>query len=440
MDEEQTVITEEEFELVAQLREQPDLNGSVREILAIAKHEGWDANEVEQKLIVALRELGRVTVGTWASEKAGRLEEEMERVEPCLHRHKQKTVKWLCTFGAVEISDCVWRDPGGGLHRPLPERIGVCSRGKSLRLQRALTDFGADESFAKASAKVKEHYGLDVGAGAVRAVTLKHAALAQSRERECGGRAFRALPGDGADTLVCQADGSFLRTVESGLPRKGNRPRQWKEARVVAAQAAGKARAVYAATFGGPEQAGRDWARAARLAGWALNTKIHGLGDGADWIERQLREIFGENAEYLIDYYHLLEYLAAAAGRIAPGKEKNWMRTQKRRLRKGQHKKVVSALKKGLEPESSPDEEAPARCAWRYMTNRPDAFNYHKALEKELPIGSGMIESSHGHILQSRMKQNGMAWTLENAEPMVQLRVLRANDRWPSYWCSQAAA
>lgn len=338
------------------------------------------------------------------------------------------------------IDDCVWRDPGGKLHRPLPDRIGVRSRGKSLRLQRALADFGVDESFEKASIKVREHYGLDLGAGTVRATTLKHAAEAQSWMDQRLDLSFRALPGDGADTLVCEADGSFLRLVESGLPRKGNRPREWKEARVVAAQAVGTARAAYAATFGTPEQAGRKWAWAARLAGWALSSKIHGLGDGATWIELKLREIFGKDAGYLIDYYHLLEYLASAADKIAPGKEKNWMRTQKKRLKKGQYRKVVAALKKELEPNSRPDEEAPVRCAWRYMTNRPDAFNYHQALEKELPIGSGMIESSHGHILQSRMKKNGMAWTLENAEPMVQLRVMRANYQWELYWKNHAAA
>lgn len=340
----------------------------------------------------------------------------------------------------MEIADCVWRGPSGELYRPLPDRIGICSRGKSLRLQRALTDFGADESFEKASAKVKEHYGLDVGSAAVRTVTLKHAALGQSWAQESLGRTFRALPADGAHTLVCEADGSYLRLIESGLPRKGKRPRDWKEARMIAAQAVGKTQAVYAGTFGTPEQAGHKWAWVARLAGWALNTKIHGLGDGAEWIERQLREIFGQDAEYLIDYYHLLEYLAAAAPQIAPGKQKNWMRTQKRRLRKGNYKKVIAVLRKKIEPSSLRDEEAPVRCAWRYMKNRPNAFNYHKALEKELPIGSGMIESSHGHILQSRMKKNGMAWTLENAEPMVQLRVLRANNLWQQYWDWRAAA
>lgn len=339
------------------------------------------------------------------------------------------------------MEDTVWRSSSDrSVLRPLPSRLGVSPRGKSLRLQRALADFGIDESFAVARTKVKEHYGLDIGAEAVRVATLEHARAAQSWSKECSPKDFRALPAQGSETLVCEADGSFLRLVKSGLPRKGARPRDWKEVRVLAAQNPDKARAVFAATFGDLEQAGMLWARAAHLAGWALNSKIHGLGDGAEWIERKLREIFGEEADYLIDYYHLLEYLSEAASTIAPGKEKNWKRTQKRRLKKGQCKKVIASLKKALEPESLSDEEAPVRRAWRYMTNRPNAFNYHLALEKDLPIGSGMIESSHGHILQTRMKKNGMAWTIENAEPMVQLRVIKANNQWEQYWDQRYAA
>jgi len=341
----------------------------------------------------------------------------------------------------VEVQDTVWRSSSDrSVLRPLPSRLGVSPRGKSLRLQRALADFGIDESFVVARTKLKEHYGLDVGAEAVRVATLEHARAAQSWSKQCDPKDFRALPAQGSETLVCEADGSFLRLVRSGLSRKGARPRDWKEVRVLAAQNPKKARAVFAATFGDLEQVGMLWARAAHLAGWALDSKIHGLGDGAEWIERKLREIFGEEADYLIDYYHLLEYLSAAASTIAPGKEKNWKRTQKRRLKKGQYKKVIATLKKALEPESLSDEEAPVRCAWRYMTNRPNAFNYHLALEKDLPIGSGMIESSHGHILQSRMKKNGMAWTIENAEPMVQLRVIKANNQWEQYWDQRYAA
>lgn len=90
MDEKLIMVTEDELEMLALLRKQPDLKDAVGEVLAMAKHEGWDANEVEEKLIEATRKLGRVTVGSWAAGKGIQVEEEMEQVEPPLHRHKKK--------------------------------------------------------------------------------------------------------------------------------------------------------------------------------------------------------------------------------------------------------------------------------------------------------------------------------------------------------------
>ncbi|MBC8012007.1 MAG: hypothetical protein H7067_18130 [Burkholderiales bacterium] len=46
--------------------------------------------------------------------------------------------------------------------------LGMAVRGCSRRLQRALTDFGADEAFAPAAAKGWEHYGVEVNAERVR--------------------------------------------------------------------------------------------------------------------------------------------------------------------------------------------------------------------------------------------------------------------------------
>ena len=60
----------------------------------------------------------------------------------------------------------------GPLLRPFCERAGVRPRGRSRRLQRALVDFGAEESFARAAVRVREHYGLDVAAEQVRQQTL----------------------------------------------------------------------------------------------------------------------------------------------------------------------------------------------------------------------------------------------------------------------------
>jgi hypothetical protein len=54
----------------------------------------------------------------------------------------------------------------GKQFRPFCEARGVQNRGYSRRLQRVLTDFGADQAFGTAAAKVREHYGIEVPLGA----------------------------------------------------------------------------------------------------------------------------------------------------------------------------------------------------------------------------------------------------------------------------------
>ena len=114
------------------------------------------------------------------------------------------------------------------------------------------------------------------------------------------------------------------------------------------------------------------------------------------------------------------------------------MNTQKKRLKAGRAWVVIKELQKHLETESTPEANAPVRKAFRYLSNRQDALAYQQALEDGLPIGSGLIESGHKHVLQARMKLPGAAWSIHNAEAFVRTRAFRANKLWPSYW-KQAA-
>ena len=80
------------------------------------------------------------------------------------------------------------------------------------------------------------------------------------------------------------------------------------------------------------------------------------------------------------------------------------------------------------------DEEAPVRQGHRYLGNRLDFLDYPGALALGLPIGSGLIESGHRHVLQARLKKAGTAWLPEHADQIAHLRVLRANNQWLSIW------
>ena len=333
----------------------------------------------------------------------------------------------------IAVRDQVWTTSKKQYYRPLPGRLGIAPQGKSRRLQRVLTDFGCEHSFVNAAGRVREHYGIEVGATAVRSATLAHAIRAKAMLDTTYDEPFRILPAKGAQHIIAEADGTMICTVQPGS-REDKRPRDWKEMRLAAAQAKDSATPVYAATFGSVEQCGRRWGHCARQAGWGLNSQIHSVGDGAEWIRLQTQEVFRAQGSFLCDFYHVSEYLGAAAVTCRPKHPDQWRRIQQERLRQGAVQKVLDALKESLEPIGTPEEKAPVQNSHRYLTNRIDCLNYPRALELGLPIGSGMIESGHRHVLQARLKKAGAAWLQTNADRIAQLRVLRANQQWDAFW------
>lgn len=333
----------------------------------------------------------------------------------------------------MAVPDRIWRSQTQSYLRPLPQRLGVRPRGRSARLQRVLTDFGCEHSFARAGESVQEHYGFEVGASAVRVTTLAQAQRAQEQMQEQYEQPFRVLPAVGEDYVVAQADGTMICTVKAG-PRKAKRPREWQEMRLVAAQAKDSSTTVYGATFGSVADTGQRWGHCARQAGWGLNSHIHSMGDGADWIRFQSREVFGLQATFLCDFFHVSEYLGTAAPCCRPAQPNAWRRTQQKRLRRGAVPLVMAALEQHLEPVGTPQEDAPVRNAYRYLTNRLDCLDYPGALKLGLPIGSGIIESGHRHVLQARLKKAGAAWLHDHADRIAHLRVLRANHQWRALW------
>lgn len=302
-----------------------------------------------------------------------------------------------------------------------------------MHLERALTDFGCEHSFAHAAARVQEHYGFEISSSAVRQATLRHAQRATTVLEQEYEKPFRLLPSVGAEHVIAEADGTMICTVSPGK-RKGKKPRDWKEMRLAAAQAQGQEQTFYAATFSGVDEVGRRWGHCAKRAGWGLNSRIHAVGDGAEWIRLQTGEVFGEQGIFLCDFFHVSEYLGAAAEACKASAPDRWRRTQQARLKRGALQKVIEALAEHLEAPGTPQEEAPVRNGHRYLTNRTDCLDYPRALNLGLPIGSGMIESGHRHVLQARLKKAGTAWLAENADHLAQLRVLRANRQWLTLW------
>lgn len=303
----------------------------------------------------------------------------------------------------------------------------MAARGSSRRLQQVLVDFGAEESFARAAHRVQEHYGVEVAEGRVRQQTLTHGAQMSALAAP--------PPHAAATTLITQMDGSLIPIVvppESGVDRRKGKQLCWREARLCLAREKDSATACYGATLGSVGVAGALWRQTAQAAGLGVRTQVHGVGDGAEWITHQFAAQFADLGQYLVDFWHVSEYLAAAALVIAPQKTEAWRRRQQGRLLENKVDEVLRALVPHLEPETQT--EAPVRAAHRYLQGRRAQLDYAGARAAGLPIGSGEIESGHRHVIQQRLKLAGGWWKQNNAEAMLGLRVARANQLWNSYW------
>lgn len=326
----------------------------------------------------------------------------------------------------------------GGIVRPFSLSAEVSCRGYSLPLQRVITDFGADVPFHKIPAKLTEHYGISVPVSSSRVITEAHAQrVFVSEEIETD------IPEkQGVEVLIEEADGCKIPIVKmaeraeegQSLDRRTTREVDWMEARLCFARPKDTVTPIFGATIGKPDDVGKQMAHCAIRAGLGSNTKVHGVGDGAPWIADQMNMIFGLQGSYLIDFYHLCEYLAAAGNTCAPNEKQSWLEQQKELMKTNRSSDVLESLRAHLEAETVPDQNAPVRVCYRYISNREEQFDYKGALEAGLPIGSGEIESSHRYVIQDRLKRPGAWWRPENAGYMLALRVLRANNDWDLYW------
>jgi hypothetical protein len=317
------------------------------------------------------------------------------------------------------------------VYRPFVQAAGVVCRGYSRPVRRAAVDFGADGSFAQAAAKMREHYGIELPVSAARMLTLQYAHTLTPRT---------ALPKPGNVVplqVIAELDGSMVPIVQrdSAAPdgRKG-KTLLWKEARLCTVRRQGELTPVYSAAFGSVEEIGSLLKATARASGAKSTTRVHGVGDGAPWIAEQFALQFKRKGSYLLDLFHVCEYLAEAAAVCVAQSPADWLKHQKQRLLEGEVAAVFDALGDLQVPQGTTEKDDPVLKCLRYMLARRKQLNYAAALAKGLPVGSGEIEGAHRYIIQARLKRPGAWWTPSSAQAMLQLRVARANGQWDRTW------
>lgn len=351
---------------------------------------------------------------------------------------RPKKLYWRSTYGIITVNEPLFRQ-GTRLYRPFSVSAGVQCRSVSQPLQRVITDLGADHPFRQISGKLQEHYGIAIPHETARRITESHGR--QVLDSQILEATWPSEPGE--DCILVEMDGGMVPVVQSDPASPDQRKKktlEWKELKLCVARSLSSARPVYGGTFsGGVEGAGQQLYHCARQAGLGNQTEVHGVGDGAPWIAGQVEQHFGKQGAYLIDFYHLSEYLGEAA-KVCSSEPASWLKQQQTDLKANRPAKVLESLWPYLENGSVPDEKAPVRKARRYLKNRLSQVNYRDAIEKERPIGSGEIESAHRFVVQERLKKAGGWWAPHNIDPMLALRLIRINGQWEAYWDEKTRA
>ena len=371
-----------------------------------------------------------------------------------LRIHRRITVLFFGLFGPVAVDSPYLYDPirrvGG---RPVKDRLGITDHGRTQALERAMTDFGAEESYGQGAARFEEHYGWSVNREAIRRVTLRQAKRAETYVQSVLDAASTALERPlserpGVDQMLVELDGSMIRTgvmervggAETtpvrGCPR-ACRNEDWREVRVgLARPLESEKPPTYVAQMAAYPDVVSSLLGAAVSQGLSLRTETIAVADGGNGLKEELALQF-PNLTFILDRPHLRSHLYETAEAMGLKEEdrSEWVNRRNQQIDEGKVSQVTAELRshrgKGRKR---------VRRLVGYLTRFRNSVHYDDYKARGLPIGSGEVESAHRYIPQKRLKLPGACWHPESVNPMLALRVLRKNGLWNPFWTGKSTA
>jgi hypothetical protein len=289
-------------------------------------------------------------------------------------------------------------------------------------MERRILDFGVNTSFEEAAQRWCIHYPMPISSNLVRRVIDRVGRRAEAAHSGLTlQQACLPSPERPPKTLVVAGDGSMLSTREG-----------WKEAKVavvapgdsVIPNRSGNAEARYVAVLGGQDEfrAALKAALDAELADEVMN--IVWLGDGAreNWT---MATDLCPFAIQILDLMHAIQNAMVCAKALLGEADPLLPLWEARICQLLDAPSPDAAIRELMDclPFTTTDEQLGAldRLVGYYRSNAK-RMRYAEFRAQGLPIGSGIVESAHKHVLQVRMKQAGQRWSIPKGRRMVTLR------------------
>lgn len=355
--------------------------------------------------------------------------------------HRNPTIEFNTIFGKIEIRSPYLWGCGSGC-KPLVDQMSITHQGRSETVKRALSDFGIEFSFAVAAKRFKEHYHFDLSPSAVSRSTKKiaHEAMDYIEEKiasphpECG---------KSIETLLVELDGCEIRTAQLQLkenteettPVYKNPKREkvinWRDVRLGFVRPLDSDAKTFVGKMDSYEEIVGDLYNTAKLIGMTSKTEVVGVADGGIGLSEEMKRQF-EKMQFVLDKSHLKGHFYETAEKIEiPVKERpRWVKSQIESISDGKVFEILEELQR--RHDKNPNDRLKRLIG--YVKRFCDSVNYNEYKEKGYPIGSGEIESAHKSVPQKRLKIPGATWRPSSIDPMLALRVLRADDWWDDFW------
>lgn len=160
------------------------------------------------------------------------------------------------------------------------------------------------------------------------------------------------------------------------------------------------------------------------------------LADGAAENWTLFEKHFGSGAlgmpDYLIDFWHLLEKLSAAANVLYAQQAATELGRWRMRLMScnAAAEEVLQELLGSGKEHVRVGNDRPVHDAITYLRNNHHRMHYAGARRRGLPIGSGNVEATCKSLVGLRMKRPGARWKHDTGEQVLKLRALSLSDCW----------
>lgn len=296
----------------------------------------------------------------------------------------------------------------------------------SPRMQELMVYAGQLDSYERCNEVIGELINIEVSVAQVYRLTDAYGKAVAQEEEEVNKERTLA-PVKQEEVLYAQADGSMLQTREEG----------WKEVKVGrlfkssdcihAEQKAGRiSHSHYVAHLGNSKDFTDQMDAVIELYVHSSSKQLVFVSDGAIWIKNWIADAFPK-AVSILDYYHACEHLHQFSSNYFKDKntEKQWVNEQKRLLLQSE----VLTVMQNIEQLAGHTQEAQQLMAYYQSNQARMDYKRYKEIGCGI-IGSGAIESAHRTVVQKRMKQAGQRWSIQGAQHMLNLRVIRKNRHW----------